>query len=253
VFTEKQLEQLAHAKDDTLRKSFDLVFRAISREYRTEKAREYATHGFGRRLRTLDHCLERVFKALTPHGAGLPDRNTVQDATAFLQSFLVNCYGAFDNLAHIWVAENNVRDTRGSPIGRNSIGLTPKYALVRESLPRTVRDKLGEYDEWFGYLEDYRHALAHRIPVYIADRAYRPADVDKLAALREQKTAAYQRRDYDEIERLANEEARIGVFNPLMMHSYGERATPIYFHSQMLCDHATIVEFASTFFDGLDA
>jgi hypothetical protein len=253
MFTENQLEQLAHAKDETLRKSFDLVFRAISREYRTEKAQEYARHGFGRRMGTLDHCLERVFEVLTPHERILPDRDVVRDATAFLQSFLVNCYGAFDNLAHIWVAEADVRDGRSRPIGRKSIGLTPKYTRVRDSLPQAVRDKLAEYDEWFAYLEDYRHALAHRIPVYIADRAYRPKDVDRLTALREQKTTAYRNRDYNEIERLTDEEAKIGVFNPLMMHSFGEHATPIYFHSQMLCDHATVVEFASTFFDGLDA
>ena len=174
------------------------------------------------------------------------------DATAFLQSFLVNCYGAFDNLAHIWVVEADIRDGRGQPIGRNSIGLTSKYLRVRQSLPQALRDKLGEYDEWFTYLEDYRHALAHRIPVYIADRAYRPSDVEKITTLRAQKTAAYERHDYDEIERLMDEEARIGVFNPLMMHSYGERARPMYFHSQLLCDHATVVEFATIFFDALD-
>jgi len=252
MFSAKQLEKLEAAKAEALWKSFRLISRAMLLPYRTEKAREYASHGFGRRIKTLDHCLERVFQYLSPSDATLPDRAAVMDATAFVQTFLVNCYGAFDNLAHIWVAERDVRDKQGRPIGRNSIGLTPKYSLVRESLPPVLRDKLADYDDWFGYLEDYRHALAHRIPVYIADRAYGPADVDKVTALRAEKSVAYEGGDFDEINRIMNEEEKIGAFNPLMMHSYGERARPIYFHSQMLCDHATVTEFGSIFFDALE-
>lgn len=37
---------------------------------------------------------------------------------------------------------------------------------------------------------------------------------------------------------------KLGVFQPVMMHSYGEGARPVWFHGQMICDFATVIEIA---------
>lgn len=37
---------------------------------------------------------------------------------------------------------------------------------------------------------------------------------------------------------------RLGVFEPVMMHSFGEGARPVRFHGQMICDFATVIEVA---------
>ncbi len=201
----------------------------------------------------LGHCLKRIFETLPPNSDTLPTREAVHDAEAFLQSFLINCYGALDNLAHIWVAESGLCAPDGRPLGRYSIGLTSKYTAVRGSLPDSIQKKLESYGEWFSYLENYRHALAHRIPVYIADRAYRPSDVAAITALRARKDAAYLVRDFELVHQIMDEEDQVGVINLQMMHSFDENALPMYFHSQMICDHATIVEFANMLFDAMDS
>jgi hypothetical protein len=40
------------------------------------------------------------------------------------------------------------------------------------------RAYLDTLEAWFAYLADYRHALAHRIPVYILPGNVCPKDVD---------------------------------------------------------------------------
>lgn len=67
----------------------------------------------------------------------------------------------------------------GQPLNRNDIGLRPKSKKVRASLPQDLRDYLGGHDAWFGYLEDYRDALAHSVPLYIPPRGLGPAEQDE--------------------------------------------------------------------------
>jgi hypothetical protein len=234
----------------TLERSFDLVSNYTFRRYQSEQGSEYATHGFGRRLRTLDHCLRGVFEILPPDMAPLPTRDEAQEATVLLQVFYINLYGAFDNLAHLWVAERNVM-IGDRPFGRREIGFAPKYAALRRTLPDHIQCKLTEYDGWFGYVEDFRHALAHRIPLYIADRAYTPSDAEAFSRIQDQKRQAYQDRDFDKLDALMDEQAELGTFNSLVMHSFGERARPVQFHPQMIIDHSTVVEFAELFLNEL--
>src|SRR3546814_11603884 len=63
-----------------------------------------------------------------------------------------------------------VTSPSGQPLNRNDIGLRPKSKKVRASLPQELQDYLSGHDEWFRYLENYRDALAHRVPLYIPPR-----------------------------------------------------------------------------------
>ena len=252
MFGADEIEQLYETISKTVALGQALMLRATFRPYSTKRGQEYALHGFSRRLGTLGHCLEGVFDAIPPERNRLPTKGEVRDAEAFLHSFIVNCFGAFDNLAHIWVAERGVQKKSGKPLGRQQIGLTAKCEDVRASLPPTVREKLVSFADWFRYLEDYRDALAHRIPVYIADRAYRPEDLEIIKKIRAQKEVAFEEREFSRVHELMDKEDKIGCFNPLMMHSYNENAAQMYFHSQLLCDHYTVIEFGDLIFDALD-
>ena len=48
-----------------------------------------------------------------------------------------------------------------------SVGLGKKNIGVRGSLSVTLQEYLKELDPWFEHLENFRHALAHRIPLSI--------------------------------------------------------------------------------------
>lgn len=73
--------------------------------YSNAQAREYALHGFSRRLNTLDRCIENTFGILPPDLVGLPTREQLCDAAINVQAFIFNVFGSLDNLAWIWVRE----------------------------------------------------------------------------------------------------------------------------------------------------
>ena len=54
----------------------------------------------------MHHCIERVFEILPPEQDERPSDRILFGATVFIQSFVMNIFGALDNLAWIWVSEN---------------------------------------------------------------------------------------------------------------------------------------------------
>jgi hypothetical protein len=46
---------------------------------------------------------------LAPDLEAIPEKTTVMDATASIQTFVMNAFGCLENLAWIWVLEKNVR------------------------------------------------------------------------------------------------------------------------------------------------
>src|SRR5690606_11859393 len=114
----------------------------LSRQYRTDSGNEFARHALCRRLNMMQHSAERIFEVLPPDIEN-HDRAQLLDAAAFLQVFMMNTYGAIDNLAHIWCAEVPVTGSSGQPLNRNDIGLRPKSKKVRASLPVDLQQYLN--------------------------------------------------------------------------------------------------------------
>ena len=164
------------------------------------------------------------------------------DATAFIQSFLINVYGSLDNLAHIWCHEKDLRNSKGNFLDPKFVGLGSKNKLVRSSLPSSVRSYLEKCEKWLKYLEDYRHSLAHRIPLYIPPYRLSPKNEVLYRNLDTQRIIAMSQKQWQIADEIMDQMDGIGVFEPYIMHSFGERAKPIVFHSQLICDLATIIE-----------
>lgn len=76
-----------------------------------------------------------------------------------------------------------------------------------------------------------RHALAHRIPLYIP-----PKPLDEVAAA---KFARLEARvsgpgwDWAEWPGVLAAQRRLGTFEPVTMHSIGDGARPVRFHGQI--------------------
>ena len=172
------------------------------------------------------------------------------DVTCHLQSFVINVFGAIDNLAGIWVMETGITQPNGRLLRPMQIGLTPDHEIVRASFSLPFRDYLESTNAWFEYLEDYRHALAHRVPGYIS-----PCQLDDAAAAEYrllETEMADARTNPERYGQLLQQQRGLGVFNPLTMHSYEEHARPVWLHPQMICDFSTVVEIGEHMLRELD-
>ena len=207
--------------------------------YRNPKALEYGTQGFPRRLITLRRCIENVFTILPPDRVELPTRDELTDAVISIQAFTFNLFGCADNLAWMWVLEANIKNAKGKPLSAGRIGLGKANECVRQSFPAPFQQHLATMDAWFDHLENYRHALAHRIPLYIPPYTIPTAEEDHYRDIQARKAAT---RDPAEYNQLTAEERAIAIFTPLIAHSFEERAAPVHFHPQMLTDLKTIVD-----------
>ncbi len=250
-FTAEQTAEMREELETRLAKSDELAIRLVTRQWLCPRAREFAVHGLARRLRGLEHCAMRVFEAVPPDALVTDDVDRL-DATTFLQSFMITCFGAIDNLAWVWILEADIRSRPGINLPDRHVGFGPDNQTVRGSLPDRVNDLLREYDEWFRYLRDYRHALAHRIPLYIPPTTMDDAGAAECARLEEKEVVpAAADRDWQRYHALIRRQRDLGRFEPVMMHSFGEQARPVYFHPQLVADLSTIVEIGSAVLDEL--
>ncbi len=89
------------------------------------------------------------------------------------------------------------------------------YTIIKAALSQSFNDYLGSLKNWFENLENFRHALAHRIPLYIPPFIL-TADDEK-------------------------------IFRPLMRHSFSEEFREVPFREQILKDWKNIIEIATRF------
>jgi hypothetical protein len=222
-----------------------LVESFLSRQYNDPKAQEYAHHGFSRRLNTLARCIENTFGILPPDLAGSPAREQLLDAAINVQAFVFNVFGSLDNLAWIWVSEKSLTGKDGYPIPDHRVGLRASNALVRGSLSAEFQAYLQQLDPWFLYLEDFRHALAHKIPLYIPPYVVSPANEVAYREIQERSKAAISRGNFVEYGHMSAEQDALGVFRPWVIHSVGRQpANPVMLHAQLLTDFATVESVA---------
>jgi len=219
----------------------------LAQDYKSAPAKEHAHHGFVRRVKTLVRCIQNVFEALPPHRDTVPSSEAISDATINIQAFVFNSFGAIDNLAWIWVNEKGLKKKNGSPIPDAYVGLRKANKLVRESFSPEFCGYLEKLDNWFENLDDFRHALAHRIPLYIPPFVISPENEPRYHGLEERKWAALVQQDFRQYENLDAEQATLGFFRPWMRHSFLENSTPIVFHVQLLADFNTIEELGEKF------
>jgi hypothetical protein len=240
-FSNQELEELQKTHREVFDKYMHLVLSYQTREYKDSRAREYAVHGFSRRVKTLARCIDNVFKIMPPDCANLPSIDDRDDAQINIQAFVFNLFGSIDNLAWIWVLEKGLTKN-GSPFPKREVGLGNN--LIRSSFSTEFRDYLNGLNGWFDHLHDFRHALAHRIPLYIPPYTIPKAKEAIYCQLEDAITDAGKRGNFAECSRLRTEQDRLGIFKPWITHSVIEGRGVIAFHPQLLTDFLTIEELA---------
>jgi hypothetical protein len=216
----------------------------LSRTYQVPRAWEFAAHGVSRRLKTMTHCIGNVFGILPPEREDHPSMDELTDAIIYIQAFIFNAFACLDNLAWIWVCEKKLTTERGEPIPAGKVGLGKRCKLVRRSLPLGVRKHLKSIDPWFDHLENFRHALAHRIPLYIPPYVVAEKDLAAYQLLHAQKAKARRRGNERKYAQLDAKQKALTRYQPEMVHSVTDKSKRIVFHPQLLSDFKTICELA---------
>jgi len=253
-YSAEQIADFSKSLEEWIARESNLSESLIVRAYKHERSRTLAAQGATRRLHTLIRCIEQVY-ALVPPDTVSPPGVDINDAAVWLQAFMINTYGVIDNYARLWVWEADIQH-RGKPIKPTNIGLTPANTIVRESLSAEMQAYLASTNDWFAYLENYRHALAHRVPLYIPPKSMDDDAAEEWRRLEAESFEARKARDMDRYEQLRGQQSLLGAFQPWMMHSYGSHESdgkPVPFHSQMICDLASVVEIGEKMVHELDS
>ncbi len=252
MYSTEQISELWEARAVTSKAITKLINDVVSHPFRSARGREFAHHGLCRRLQTLRRSLDRVYELIPPKPRQLPSTLKREDAEIYLSAFITATYGAVDNLAWIWVSETGLTRQNGKPLSPSQVGLRPDNEIVLNSLPETIQSKIQAFSGWFRQNSDYRHAIAHRIPPYIPPYNVSFRDVSSDKMLDNHIWAATLGGNSALAQKLQRQQRKIRIFNPVIQHSWGEGATPVLFHAQLVADSRTIVDLASDILEALE-
>ena len=252
IFSKEDLEKLQKQYLAVSGKCQRLMESYVARNYKNSRAEEYARQGFSRRLESLVRCIDKIFEILPPDRIELPTSEELSDAAINIQAFVINVFGSIDNLAWIWVLEKSIKRNDGSPIRKSCVGLREKNELVLGSFSPEFQEYLKGLNGWFDHLENFRHALAHRIPLYIPPYVVPKDKIPAYQELEDRMTEASNRRDFAEHERLSAEQKALVAFKPYMTHSFEEEAKYVAFHAQLLADFNIIEGLGQKMLEALD-
>jgi hypothetical protein len=228
-----------------LRTKYDELMRVFAyRNYVSERGRELGTQGFMRRVKIMMHCVDQLFECLPldrPR-AIVPDDEAIVGAEIAAHAFLINVYGAIDNLAWVWVCEKSVRDQKGQAVKQGHVGFWQGNTIVRASLPVELQAYLAERDKWLDYVADWRHPLAHRVPPYIPPYCVDPSNEDAYQKLDREMLMQLSVRNVAGYEEAKQKQKQLAFFRPWLQGSFTESSRPIRVHQQMLVDFITTHE-----------
>ena len=252
-FSPENLATLNNGRERVHRQLVSLREAYFLRKYRSDRAREYATHGFCRRLGILVRAIDLVFEGLPPEREDIPDRNDVVDATIAIQSFVSDTFVCLDNPAWIWVYEKGVRSEDGQNLTLD------RSDLVRPASRFVACSRMSSALTWTPVrsgstiLKTFENSLTHRIPLYIPPYVILSQEaMDEYNKLEQASDEALKQRDLEGIDRLQPKQQEFSLFHPRMTHSLHERAPTVIFHPQLLQHYATIDEFGQKMLEELD-
>lgn len=214
---------------------------------KSEAATEFALHGFLRRVKTLQRCIDNAFRLVSPMARNVPSDARLSDAAINIQAFYANLFGAMDNLAWVWVHE------RGLKIARTRVGLKAEHKELRGTLSPMFQDYLASRDDWMKYVIEYRDALAHRIPLYIPPGTISQKNRNAYDEFeRRRMHALYVREHPTAYQSISLKQSKLLVFKPIITHSLTEAQGWYPFHKQMVIDFVTIEEMGNKMLDEIN-
>jgi hypothetical protein len=206
--------------------------------------RDYLQYGVGRRLNIIQLSMRKIYELFPPcQDEPLPEE-TIHEVQVYLQAFVINVSGIFDNWAWAFVFKHDLLEKIG---GKLSVGMF--LPRTQQCLPASLRDYVTTEPRisWHKkYMKDYRDALAHRIPLYVPPFRIDPKDEERYGQLELRKQALFERHDWAELDRIDDEQKSLGKALPVFL---GDFSSPeVYFHPQLNADGGLVLEFAKLFY-----
>ena len=240
------LVALAEGKYDAL------VAAYAGKRFENEAARAFASQGFPRRLELMKQCILGSMEPFPPRISWAPSRFNFLDAVIHLQAFVVNARGCTDNLAHVWVREQELTGEDGAPLADAEVGFAPGNEAVLDSLSPEFASHLRDLGPWFEYLGRFLHALEHHVPLYVPGDTVSQETLRTFEEMGERIGDAELRGDREEADRMTRERSALVSFFPIVAHAFGEDAKKGVFQFQMMTDFETVVEIAQRLLLELD-
>ncbi len=241
--TAENIEAMTVACGDIAGEYTSLRDSVMNFKFSKSESNEHALHGLMRRLKTVQRCVERIYQICPADRTSKLSYEESTDLQIHLQAYIFNVYGCLDNIAWILTYEKDIRCVKGKPLPNNQVSLLNDN--VQRHLSAAFRSYISEIagkDKWLGYLQDYRHALAHRIPIYVPPSVLTSSAQPQYDEIEALKNAALEERNYDKYFELDEQQDALGKFWPVMIHSYSEGSRPVMFHPQIIADWRTVTQ-----------
>ena len=210
---------------------------------KTDKAKEYLSHGVMRRMGIMMRSIENVFTIFPIERIKLLSMDELRDVDINLHAFCINIFGLLDNLAWVLIHEKQP----AAKIDKMSVGLYKEK--TQEYLTEEFRRYLNSerMKKWYAeYLTNYRDALSHRIPLYVPPKTLTPEQASQVKQIENKIADCYKSCDLDMIEKLRKEQDSIGDICFLVSHAFSEGKS-IILHAQLIADFNTIEEIVEKY------
>lgn len=210
---------------------------------KTDKAKEYLSHGVMRRMGIMMRSIENVFTIFPIERINLLSMDELRDVDINLHAFCINIFGLLDNLAWVLIHEKQP----AAKIDKMSVGLYKEK--TQEYLTEEFRRYLNSerMKKWYAeYLTNYRDALSHRIPLYVPPKTLTPEQASQVKQIENKIADCYKSCDLDMIEKLCKEQDSIGDVCFLVSHAFSESKS-IVLHAQLIADFNTIEEIVEKY------
>ena len=237
-----ELDQGLHAVVGELEDLWINLARDVAPLLKVERAREYIGNGACRRLRTIRRCIDNIFRVCPPRRTKLLSEDERYDLQINLHAFCINIHGVPDNLAWAYLLE------KGIALKPYRVGLF--CVDTQEHLPPEIcaylaSDRITTWHQ--EYAKNFRDALAHRIPPYVPPSIWSSGQEQQYRELDAKIYEATKNHDFDRVDKLNEEQDRIGAICPAFIHSSLDRGAcpPVLFHPQVIADARTVMEIVS--------
>ena len=235
----------------------------IRHQYKCEKSFEYVTQGISRRVKIIEACIDNIYEIAPLNQKEKLSKNNLTNLNINFHAFFINIYGVLDNLSRIYLFEKGVKD-----INKLTIGLRKKQTTKHFS--ENINTALENKKDWLEYIEDFRHALAHRIAPYVPPYRISEEDKQKHDTLIKQryeispepyqtknkKNSLFQQKidEDNRIDKIQDKINEISGFCYFISHSFTEnpKYKHICFQRQVLNDWDELIYIIKVFMSELD-
>lgn len=212
----------------------------VAPRLKNERAKEFLLQGVSRRLNIIQGCIRNIFRIFPVERTQLLNEEERADVAINLHAFLINIHGVPDNLAWAYLLE------RGINLAPKQVGLF-NQRHTQPHLPQEVLAYLKSdgITKWHGeYAKNFRDALAHRIPPYIAPAVLTPEQEKRHRELGEQILVAAKAGNYNRAFKLTEEQEACGSICLAFSQSFSDKeaCAPVILHAQIIVDARTVMQ-----------